>query len=111
MENKKYKIGQEIKFEEDYEIESFRGRKIQVKKGDKAITNSRGFITYITGNARDMRQVVEGMTVEDYDHRNIAEMIYNRLNLVYGLENFVSDEEIEYSEMIDEMEDVLCEIL
>ncbi|WP_148550682.1 hypothetical protein [Paraclostridium bifermentans] len=82
MKNKEYKIGQEIKFE-----------------------------TYITGNAREMRQVVEGMTIEDYDHRNIAEMIYNRLNLVYGLENFLSDEEIEYSEMIDEMEDVLCEIL
>lgn len=82
MKNKEYKIGQEIKFE-----------------------------TYITGNEREMRQVVEGMTIEDYDHRNIAEMIYNRLNLVYGLENFLSDEEIEYSEMIDEMEDVLCEIL
>lgn len=111
MENKKYKIGQEIKFEEDFEIESFRGRKIQVKKGDKAIANSRGFITYITGNARDMRQVIEGMTVENYDHRNISKMILQRLINVYNLEEFMEYEEIEYSEMIDEMEDVLCEIL
>lgn len=111
MENKKYKIGQEIEFEEDFEIESFRGRKIQVKKGDKAITNSRGFITYVTGNAKEMRQVVEGMTVEDYDHRNISKMILQRLINVYNLKEFMEYEEIESKEMIDEIEDVLCEIL
>lgn len=111
MENKEYKIGQQIEFKEDFNVKTFNGRKLEVKKGDKAVVNSKGFIEYISGNSKGIRQVVEGMIVKDYDHRNIAEMIYNRLNLIYGLENFVSDEEIEYSEMIDEMEDVLCEIL
>lgn len=111
MKNKKYKIGQEIEFEEGFEIETFRGRKIEVKKGDKAVVTSRGIITYLTGNARDMRQVVEGMTVEGYDHKNISKMILQRLINVFDLEVFMEYEEIGYSEMIDEMEDVLWEIL
>ncbi|MEG1310677.1 MAG: hypothetical protein RR942_04730 [Romboutsia sp.] len=111
MENKRYKIGQQIKFEENFEIESFRGRKIQVKKGDKAVVTGRGLITYLTGEAKEMRQVVKEMTVEDYDHRNISKMILQRLINVYNLEEFMEYEEIQFKEMIDEMEDVLCEIL
>ena len=111
MKINEYKIGQEIEFKADFEIETFRDRKIEVKKGDKAVVTSRGFITYITGNARDMRQVVDGMTVEGYDHRNIAKMILQRLINVYNLEEFMEYEEIESKEIIDEIEDVLLEIL
>ncbi|MGL5642048.1 MAG: hypothetical protein ACRDDM_07255, partial [Paraclostridium sp.] len=83
----------------------------EVKKGDKAIVNSRGFIEYISGKSKGIRQVVKGITVEDYDHRNISKMILQRLINVYNLEEFMEYEEIESKEMIDEIEDVLCEIL
>lgn len=103
-----YRIGQEIEFVEDFEIEkAISKEKIQVKKGDTAVITSSGTAIHTKGQARGMIQCLSEIDIAGYDHRNIAEMIYNRLNLVYGLENFVSDEEIEYSEM----EDVLCEIL
>ena len=45
------------------------------------------------------------------EYRNIASMVLNRLNVVYGLENFIQDESIDVNEMIDEIEDVLVDIL
>lgn len=112
MDKKTYKIGQEIEFIDDFEIEkAISKEKVQVKKGDTAVITSHGTAIHTKGQARGMIQCLSGVSIEGYDHRNISEMIFKRLNNVYGLENFLEDEEIDYSEMIDEIEDVLCEIL
>lgn len=49
--------------------------------------------------------------VNGYDHRNIASMILNRLNGVFGIEEFLDYNDINDDEMIDEIEDVLMDIL
>lgn len=109
---KVYEIGQEIEFIENFEIEkAISKNKVQVKKGDKAIITGGGFAKHTNGNARGMIQKLADVEVKGYDHRNIAKMVYQRIDCVYGLENFLSDEEINLDEFIDEIEDVLCDIL
>ena len=58
-----------------------------------------------------MIQCLSGVNIEGYDHENIAKMILQRLINVYNLEEFMEYEEIGVKEIIDEIEDVLCEIL
>lgn len=106
-----YKIGQQIEFKEDYSVKTFNGRNIEVKKGDKAIVNSRGFIEYTSGKAKGIRQIVDGITVEGYDHMNISKQILNRLLSEYDLQEFMDYEEISIKGFLEEIEDVLCEIL
>ena len=38
-------------------------------------------------------------------------MVFDRLDVVFGLENFLEDEEIDIKEFIEEIEDVLIGIL
>lgn len=106
------KIGQEIVVKEDFKINTIVSDKvITVKEGDKGFLNSKGFFNITTGKGRGKIVKVNDIEVKGYDHRNISEIIFKRLNNVYGLENFLEDEEIDYSEMIDEIEDVLMNIL
>lgn len=106
-----YKIGEQIEFKKDYSVETFNGRKLEVKKGDKAIVNSRGFIEYTSGKAKGIRQIVDGIKVEGYDHMNISKQILKRLISGYNLEGFMEEEELSMQEFLEEIEDVLCEIL
>lgn len=106
------KIGQEIVVKEDFKINTIVSDKvITVKEGDKGFLNSKGFLNITTGKGRGKIVKVNDIEVKGYDHRNISEIIFKRLNNVYGLENFLEDEEIDYSEMIDEIEDALMNIL
>lgn len=108
----KYKIGQEIEITEDFTLKTVGGRELTVKAGDKAIIDSRSRIKYISGQARDVMQMLEkDVEVGGYDHRNIASMILNRLNGVFGIEEFLDYNDINDDEMIDEIEDVLMDIL
>lgn len=108
----KYKIGQEIEITEDFTLKTVGGRELTVKAGDKAIIDSRSRIKYISGQARDVMQMLEkDIEVNGYDHRNIASMILNRLNGVFGIEEFLDYNDINDDEMIDEIEDVLMDIL
>ncbi|MCU9808348.1 hypothetical protein LEQ06_09330 [Paraclostridium sp. AKS46] len=107
-----YRIGQEIEFIEDFEIEkAISKEKIQVKKGDTAVITSSGTAIHTKGQARGMIQCLSEIDIAGYDHRNISKMILQRLINVYNLEEFMEYEEIESKEIIDEIEDVLCEIL
>ena len=108
----KYKIGQEIEITEDFTLKTVGGRELTVKAGDKAIIDSRSRIKYISGQARDVMQMLgKDIEVNGYDHRNIASMILNRLNSVFGIEEFLDYNDINNDEMIDEIEDVLMDIL
>ena len=108
----RYKIGQEIEITEDFTLKTVGGRELTVKAGDKAIIDSRSRIKYISGQARDVVQMLgKDIEVNGYDHRNIASMILNRLNGVFGIEEFLDYNDINDDEMIDEIEDVLMDIL
>ena len=108
----KYKIGQEIEITEDFTLKTVGGRELTVKAGDKAIIDSRSRIKYISGQARDVMQMLgKDIEVNGDDHRNIASMILNRLNGVFGIEEFLDYNDINDDEMIDEIEDVLMDIL
>ena len=108
----KYKIGQEIEITEDFTLKTVGGRELTVKAGDKAIIDSRSRIKYISGQARDVMQMLgKDIEVNGYDHRNIASMILNRLNSVFWIEEFLDYNDINDDEMIDEIEDVLMDIL
>lgn len=112
MKNQTYKIGQEIEFIEDFEIEkAISKEKVQVKKGDLAVITSHGAAIHTKGQARGMIQCLSGVNIEGYDHRNIAKSILQRLNNVFNLEEFTYYEEITFSEMVDEIEEVLMDIL
>lgn len=107
----KVKVGEEIKFKEDFDIETFGGRKINVKEGDRGIVTGNGFIKHLNGNARGMMQKIEGLDVNGYDYENISKMIFNRLNNLFGIKLMLEDEEIEHKEFIEEIQDVLSDIL
>ncbi len=108
----RYKIGQEIEITEKFTLKTIGGREITVNAGDKAIIDSRARIKYVSGQARNVMQMLEkGIEVNGYDHRNIASMILNRLNGVFGIEEFLDYNDINDDEMIDEIEDVLTDIL
>ena len=108
----KYKIGQEIEITEDFTLKTVGGRELTVNAGDKAIIDSRARIKYISGQARNVMQMLEkGIEVNGYDHVNIAKMIANRLNQVFGLEEFLDDNDIAAESFEIEIEDVLIDIL
>ena len=52
---------------------------------------------------------IKDVEVKGYDHSNIAKSIFNRLNLMYELEMYLDDEEIET--LKNEIENVLMDIL
>ena len=112
----KFKIGEEVKLKESFETETFDGRKIAVKDGDKGIivsniVASNSFVLYISGNAKGVMQELEDVEVEGYDYRNISSMILDRLNVVFRLEDFLEDKGIGEEEIINEMEELLVGIL
>lgn len=108
----RYKIGQEIEITEDFTLKTVGGRELTVKVADKAIIDSRARIKYISGQARNVMQMLEkGIEVNGYDHVNIAKMIANRLNQVFGLEEFLDDNDIAAESFEIEIEDVLIDIL
>ena len=112
----KFKIGEEVKLKESFEIETFDGRKIAVKDGDKGIivsniVTSNSFVRYISGNAKGIIQELEDVEIEGYDYRNISTMILDRLSAIFGLEDFLENKGIDKEEIVDEMEDLLVDIL
>lgn len=106
------KIGQEIIFKNDFKIKTIvKENVLQVKQGDKAIATRTG-LKILNGEGRGkITNYQEGEHIRGYDHKNISKMILRRLNGVFNLEEFTEYEGISFSEMIDEIEDVLTDIL
>lgn len=108
-----YKIGEEISFSEEFEIESaLSGNKLTVKAGDKGYLDSRGNIHYTTGQARGKIQSMKNeIEVKGYHYENIARMIFKRLDNQYRISEFLDDYDISMNDFRDEIEDVLSDIL
>lgn len=106
------KIGQEIMVKEDFKINTMVSDKVKtVKKGDKGFMDSRGFLHLTTGNGIGKIVKIDDIEVKGYDYRNISSIIFRRLINAYDLDEFMDYEGIEATEIIDEIEDVLMDIL
>ena len=106
------KIGQEIKFKNDFEIETMiKKDKIKVKKGDKAVV-SKHRLKILNGYARGKILPFEkNNKPEGIDYGNISKLIYQRLNSEYDMLEFFIDYEIHKKDFIYSIEDILLDIL
>ncbi|KAJ51800.1 hypothetical protein BD780_000590 [Clostridium tetanomorphum] len=80
----KYKIGQEIEFTNDFFIETAKGEKLEIKKGDRAmvvkkIDDNTGEIVYINGNAKGLSQNINIQVDDKVDEEEIAKKILESL--------------------------------
>lgn len=106
------KIGQEIIMTQDFEIETaICEKKLLVKKGDKAYIDSKGFVHYVSGDARGKIQGIKDVQLKGYDTENIAKLIYDRLRSRYYIKDFLQDYDISKEDFISEIDWVLSEIL
>ena len=106
------KIGQQITIADDFVIElAFGGDKLQVKQDDKGFVDTRGMIHYTTGQARGKIQKFEDIEVKEYDHENIAKMVFKRLDNQYRISDFLEDWDIGMNDFVNEIEDILSDIL
>lgn len=106
------KIGQELQIKEDFKINTIVSNKvITVKQGDKGFIDSVGHLHITTGNGKGKVVKINNAEVKGYDYENISKLILNRLNSVFGLEEYFKDEDIDSKEVIDEIEYILMEIL
>ena len=107
-----YKIGEEIGFSQDFEIESaLSGNKTTVKAGDKGYVDNRCNIHYTTGQARGKIQRLDSAEMKGYDYSNIVKMIFKRLNNQFNLKEALDDYDVSEKDFIDELEDILSDIL
>ena len=106
------KIGQEIVIKKDFKINTIISDKVKtVKKGDKGFLDSKGLLHLINGAGKGKIVNVEGVGVKDYDHENIAKMIFGRLSNYFNLDEILENEDIDSKRFKEEIEDVLMDIL
>jgi len=107
-----YKIGEEIGFSQDFEIEgALSGNKATVKVGDKGYVDSRCNVHYTTGQARGKIQHLDSAEMKGYDYSNIVKMIFKRLKNEFMLDEHLEGYDINEKDFIDELEDILSDIL
>lgn len=107
----KYEIGKEITFKNDFKIETHLSNTVmQIRKGDKAVVMKNG-LRILNGEGRGKIVAFnKGDKAEGYDVENISKMILNRLNVVFNLEEFFENEEIDPDRFAEEIEDVLYDL-
>lgn len=105
------KLGQEIRFKEGFEVTSeITGNKLMVMKNDSAIVTKRG-LKVINGEARGKILDFNKDEIKGVDYKNIAKLIYQRLNNEYDISEFLMDYEISKEEILDSIIDVLSCIM
>lgn len=110
----KVKIGEELTIQKDFEIECVLSEnKIMVKNGDKGFVSSNGFIHYTTGAARGKMQKIsfDNFEIKGYDTKNISKLIWNRLSKQFPFDETLEEYEIKESDVLEEIEDILSDIL
>jgi len=107
-----YKIGEEIGFSQDFEIESvISATKAIVKAGDKGYIDSRCNVHYTTGQARGKIQHLDNAEMKGYDYTNIAKMLFKKLKNEFMLEEHLEGYDFSEKDFIEEIEDILNDIL
>lgn len=105
-------IGQEVEISEGFPLESvLAGKTVNVKKGDKGVVDSNGFIHYISGEARGKIQKFADVELNGYDVENISKLIYKRLDGQFGIDAMLEDNSIGKEDFIAEIEYILSDIL
>lgn len=108
----KIKVGQEIIVKEDFKINTIVSDKVKtVKKGDKGFIDSKGFLHLTTGEGIGKIVKIDDIEVKGYNHKNIAKMIYKRLNNAFLIDIILENDGYEVKDFLDEIEDVLTDIL
>lgn len=111
MKEDVFRIGQEIKCVEGFEIECpISLTKMTVRQGDKAYVDSHGNIHYITGVARGKIELAN-LNTKGYDHENIAELLFKMLRREFPIDQMMDDYEIEKNHIVNEIEYLLSDIL
>ena len=114
MEKTVFKAGQEVVAQKDFDVEGFFNEEpIRVKAGSKAFISADGFLHHITGAARGKIQMLDKdkFEVKGYDHENIAKVVWGSVSRYFGFEDMLEDYEIEESDVLEQIEDILSEIL
>lgn len=113
MEKKRVlQIGEEIETTCDLESNTLIGKRpIKVKKGTKAVVTSAGSCQYLNGESKGMIMRMSDIELKGYDNEHISRLIFKRLDLEYGIKEFLEENEIEEKDFIDSIWDVLSDIL
>ena len=108
----KYKIGQKIVAEKDFDVKGFFDEpSIPVKKGDEAFIDSKGMIRWQTGKARGKIQKLNDAEMVGYDTKNIANIIIDSLGRYGVLEEILEDYDIDISDIKETIEYALDDIV
>lgn len=108
-----FKIGQMIELVHDVEIKAVvSGQVLVAKKGDCAVVDSKGFATFVDGDARGKITRLSDVVVKGYDHENITDMIIKKLNYLFNdLDDTLECEGLNCDVLKEEIQDVLENIL
>lgn len=106
-----YRLGEIIKTDIDQKIKRTVSGTIEtLPKGSELLVTRTGF-KVLSRECRGAILPLNGKEIKGTDYLNISKLIFNRINGVFGLEMYLEDEEIEYQDLIEEIEDVLMDIL
>lgn len=109
---RRIEIGAELEVKEPLKINTTTSDKVMtIKSGDRGFIDSKGILHLTTGKCKGKIVKVNHVDMKGYDHENISRIILNRLNAVFGLEEYLLEENIDFKEIIQEIGDVLKDIL
>lgn len=106
------KIGEEIILKEDRKLSDILGNKTSVaKKGDRAIMTKNG-LRFLDGENRD-KLIYEKIDMPKFDVDNISKRIFKNMKYVleYAFDDFLEENGIEESELIERIAEELEEFI
>lgn len=96
-----FKIGEEVKFKEDFEVETFGGRNLKITTKDKAIACINDKIRVLSGEAKHVYVKLDSAKTKGYDYANLANLVYKGLNGYFRIDTSMSDMDIDVSDFKD----------
>lgn len=100
-----YKVGQILKFTEDYYLKGL-GDRVKIPKGKKVIIGADGFAYHTDGLFQPLGDAV----VEGYDTEGLANYIYAKMDVSFSLNEILEENEITEEDFVSELECALEDI-